>query len=81
MIWRRLRHFAYSVKVGMLGVLKESLAPKHRRDQELISQVCSYIQKGDLSYGRYFNPVNEFPWKTERAFQDKCARTLTSCYM
>ena len=45
LIWRRLRHFAYSVKVGMLGVLKESLAREFRREHELNSQVCSYVRR------------------------------------
>lgn len=37
LIWRRLRHFAYSVKVGMLGVLRESLEREFRREHELNS--------------------------------------------
>lgn len=45
LIWRRLRHFAYSGKVGMLGVLRESLACKCRREHELNSQVCSYVRR------------------------------------
>lgn len=51
----------------MLGILRESLARKYRRDRKLNSQVCSYIQKGDLSHGRLCNAVNELSWEPRRS--------------